>query len=80
MKNWQKKSKKKNIDNAQKKVDDAQIAEKKVSDDGYANQRIYFFSLSQCDAENVNSRMRRISWFLILGVTLYCPLYEIMMS
>ena len=41
-----KKSKKKNIDNAQKKVDDAQIAEKKVSDDGYANQRIYFFSLS----------------------------------
>ena len=44
-----------------KKFEDAQIAEKKVSDDGYANQRIYFFSLSQCDAENVNSRMRRIS-------------------
>ena len=38
-----KKAKKKNIDNAQKKVDDAQIAEKKVSDDGYANRRIYFF-------------------------------------
>ena len=28
-----------------KKFDDAQIAQKKVSDDGYANRRYFFFSL-----------------------------------
>ena len=30
-----------------KKFEDAQIAEKKVSDDGYANGRLFFFSLRE---------------------------------